>query len=143
MQTYQYAANLPAAQFVNQNDPDGPDNVWMTADDGLMQTPCSPLNNKGNNAAVAQIPTDIIGSPRIIANIVDLGAYEAQGASVSISASDTLICTGTQLTFTATPVNGGTSPAYQWQVNGVNTGTNSNTFSSSSLNNNDQVKVLM
>jgi hypothetical protein len=146
-QTYTSAGSVGitvlAGDFLNGADPDGADNIWMTADDGLIPLPCSPLNNRGNNAAVAQIPTDMIGNPRIIRSVVDLGAYEAQSASITISASDTLICTGTQITFTANPVYGGTSPTYQWQVNGVNVGTNSNTFSSSSLNNNDQVKVIM
>jgi hypothetical protein len=145
VQTYLYggANTTIAPQFNNGNDPNGADNLWMTIDDGIIQTPCSQLNNRGNNAAVAQIPFDILGKARVFANVVDLGAYETQGASVSISASDTLICAGTQLTFTGTPVNGGTSPTYQWQVNGVNAGTNSSSFTSSTLNNNDQVKVIM
>ncbi|RYZ51736.1 MAG: T9SS type A sorting domain-containing protein [Sphingobacteriales bacterium] len=49
-------------------------------------------------------------------------------------------CIGQTLTFTATPQNGGTAPVYQWKVNGVNAGTNSDTFSSV-LNNNDVVTV--
>ena len=130
-------------QFINANDPDGPDNIWMTNDDGLQQVPCSQLNNIGSNAAVANIPVDILGKPRIFATTVDLGAYESQGALVSVSASDTTICQGAAITFTATPTGGGSSPTYQWQVNGINVGTNSNTFTSSTLNNNDQVKVLM
>jgi len=130
-------------QFINSSDPDGADNTWMTPDDGLAQTACSPLNEKGSNAAVALIPVDITGNPRIKNGIVDLGAYESQGALVTITASDTLICVGATVVFTAHPVNGGTTPVYQWQVNGVNAGTNSTTFSSSALNNNDQVKVIM
>ncbi|MFZ4796506.1 MAG: T9SS type A sorting domain-containing protein [Bacteroidia bacterium] len=60
-------------------------------------------------------------------------------ASVSISASSNSICSGTNLTFTATPTNGGTSPFYQWKKNGSNVGTNSTTYSDNSLLNNDQI----
>src|SRR4029450_6932289 len=63
--------------------------------------------------------------------------------SVSISASSTSICSSSSVTFTATPTNGGTSPAYQWQINGVNAGTNSSTFTTSLVTNGDQVRVIM
>jgi gliding motility-associated-like protein len=64
-------------------------------------------------------------------------------ASVSIAASQNNVCTGTNITFTATPVNGGSSPAYQWAVNGLNTGNNSVTFSSSTFANGDRVTCIM
>lgn len=50
------------------------------------------------------------------------------------------ICEGTSPSYIATPVNGGTSPAYQWQLNGINSGTGS-TFSYSSPVNGDVVSV--
>jgi gliding motility-associated-like protein len=53
------------------------------------------------------------------------------------------ICTGTSVTFTATPTNGGSSPSYQWKVNGNNVGTNSNTFVTSTLANGDLVTCVL
>ncbi len=64
--------------------------------------------------------------------------------SVSISANPGIsVCAGTSVTFTATPSNGGSSPSYQWKLNGNNVGTNSATYTNTSLANNDVVSVVM
>lgn len=63
--------------------------------------------------------------------------------SVSIASNaGTTICAGTNVTFTATPTNGGT-PSYQWKLNGGNVGANSTTYSNNALSNNDQVTCVM
>lgn len=63
--------------------------------------------------------------------------------AVSISPSANNICSGTQVTFTAIPVNGGNLPVYQWQVNAVNSGDNSATFTSTQLADGDIVTCTM
>lgn len=97
------------------------------------------------------------GAARI--NIFGISAYNATGNGIRINDGSSItvtpsvnitsnavsntFCTGQAVTFTAVPVNGGTSPSYQWKLNGVNVGTNSPTYTNSSLNNNDKVTVVM
>jgi uncharacterized protein (TIGR02145 family) len=63
-------------------------------------------------------------------------------AGITIAASSNLFCPGSAVTFTATPVNGGSTPSYQWKVNGVNAGTNSHTFTYNPANG-DSVRCVM
>ena len=62
--------------------------------------------------------------------------------SIAISASANPVCTGTTVTFTATPVNPGTSPGYQWKVNGTNVGAGSPTYSYIPLNGDNVICIL-
>ncbi|MGN6644989.1 MAG: glycosyl hydrolase family 8 [Cytophaga sp.] len=63
--------------------------------------------------------------------------------AVTASASQTTICTGTTVNFTASPVNGGT-PTYQWRKNGANiSGATAATYSTSNLANNNTIDVVM
>lgn len=59
--------------------------------------------------------------------------------TLSISASATNICSGSNVSFTAAVSNGGTSPVLQWKINGQPAGSNSTSFNTSNLNNGDVV----
>ena len=72
--------------FANPTNPIGPDNIWLTADDGLELKPCSPAVNAGTTAPVK----DIRDRSRV--GIPDMGAYEEQGAPLAVApVTDTLI----------------------------------------------------
>lgn len=63
---------------------------------------------------------------------------------VTISATQTTICSGNSVTFTATPTNGGNAPAYQWKLNGSNIGgATSVTYTTAALNNNDEISCVL
>ena len=68
--------------FLNATDPDGADNIWFTADDGLVLTTGSPAINVGNDAANSTT-TDAAGNARKQGTI-DLGAYEGSVAPLPV-----------------------------------------------------------
>jgi len=77
-------------------------------------------------------------------NWATMAASNVLAAGVSIVASPAgAICAGTSVTFSATPSQNNLSPSYQWQVNGSNEGTNSTTYTTSSLNNGDVVTCIL
>ena len=86
----------------------------------------------------------VTGSPAT-SNSITMIVNPNLPASLSIvsNATANTICTGTNVMFTATPINGGAAPNYQWKLNGNNVGSNSSTYSNSALSNNDVVTVVM
>ncbi len=99
----------------------------------------------GNNDAVTCILTSsqacIQGNPGT-SNTVNMIVNEIQPVSVSIAASANPVCTGAVVNFTASPVNGGPNPVFQWKVNGINVGTNSALYTYVPANN-DHVFCIM
>lgn len=69
---------------------------------------------------ISTCQTNMIGSVTITINPV-----VTPGVTINTSAGDTS-CSGSLVTFTANPINGGSAPAYQWRINGVNTATGAN-----------------
>jgi hypothetical protein len=69
---------------------------------------------------------------------ITMNVITALPPAVTISSSPgNTICAGTPVTFTATPVNGGTLPLYQWKKNGTIVGTGSPTYTDNALANGD------
>ncbi len=99
--------------------------------------------SNGNVIRVTMTSSSTCATPIISADSVTMRMVPnvAPVVNISVSPNDT-VCTGSNVVFTAIPTNGGTSPSYQWKVNGVNAGTNSDTFSVS-LNSTSTILVTM
>jgi uncharacterized protein (TIGR02145 family) len=95
----------------------------------------SPSNNDQVQCILTSSYTLCTSNNPAASNTITMMVNPPMPVSVSITASANPVCSGTPVTFTATPVNPGSSPVYQWKVNGVNTGGNSSTYSYTPLNN--------
>jgi len=84
----------------------------------------------------------VTGNPAT-SNTLTMTVTPLQVAGVSISASANPVATGTPVTFTATHVNGGSAPAFQWKVNGANAINATNTTFTYSPVNADAVSCVM
>jgi gliding motility-associated-like protein len=99
--------------------------------------------NNGDVITVTMTSNDACASPTTAnSNSVTMVVTNSVTPAVSITATEDTICVGTNVTFTATGSNGGTTPTYQWQLNGNNVGSNSSTYTNSGLSNGDQIRVL-
>jgi len=103
----------------------------------------SSLQNGDQVTCLLTSNSPCVSSTPVTSNTVSIIVNSSIPPTVSISTTNAIICVGNAVTFTATATNEGTTPSYQWQVNGVNAGTNSNIFTSSALTNNAQVKVIL
>ncbi|MDX2133528.1 MAG: lamin tail domain-containing protein [Saprospiraceae bacterium] len=77
--------------FADPNDPDGPDNIYRTPDDGLLPLAGSPAINQGGNVLLpAGVDTDVLGASRVQFGTVDRGAYESPVSPpvITIAAQD-------------------------------------------------------
>lgn len=84
-------------------------------------------------------------NPVVQSNVLSLTVIPIPPTAVSIAASATQICQDSVVTFTATPVNGGAAPSFQWQVNGENAGAGSHSavFPDGALQNGDVVNCIL
>jgi len=79
----------------------------------------------------------------VTSNTITMQVNPVVKAALAITASSDTICSGSSVSFSAIPINGGSNPQYQWQVNGAYLGSTGPTFTSSTLQNGDQVNCTL
>jgi len=63
--------------------------------------------------------------------------------AITVTASPSNACPGSSITYTANATNGGSTPDYQWKLNGVNVGSNSATYVKSNSSNLDTIVCVL
>jgi len=124
-----------------------PGYVWKKNNGTVATSPAYSANNLNNgdiitveltSNATCALPATVTSSP--VAMTVNAVLVPA----VSIAESPAgAICSGTSVTFTATPVNGGVTPVYHWKKNSMTVGSNADTYIDNTLANGDIITVEM
>ena len=103
------------------------------------------LNNATNGTTVKclLISDASCASPdSVYSNTLTVSTQAPLPVSISISTPDTNVCTGENVIFTSSSLNGGISPTYDWYVNGTSAGTAS-TYTLSNIQSNSAVYCVM
>ncbi len=102
------------------------------------------LSSPANNDVITCVLTTCASVTPVTSNSITMTVSTAMAPTVSIAVTSgsNPTCTGVGLTFTATPTNGGSSPAYQWKKGGSNVGTGS-TYTLSSPANGDVITCVL
>ena len=113
-----------------------------------INSPTYTTNTLTNGQVVSCVMTSSltnVSPPTASSNSITISVNSSvmPASSIAITSGANPSCAGQSITFTATPTNGGSSPVYQWKVNGNNIGTNSPTFTSNSLTNGQVVSCVM
>jgi len=102
------------------------------------------IGDNGKSVTVKVTSSDVCSGGPVTSAPVVLNIAGATTPTVAITTPTTQICVGMPATFTATGTGTGGSPSFQWYENGNPVGTNSPTYTSTTLaSSTDQVWVSM
>jgi hypothetical protein len=128
-----YFTNTGSLQIIESGNARGTFSSYTSSDTLKIGVESSVVKYYQNNVLLyvsAVVPT--------LPMLVDVSIY-----NVNATVKNVVVANYNAGSFTATAVNAGPSPIYQWLLNGSNTGTNSSTYTNASLTNNDVVTCTM
>ena len=116
---------------------------WYTVSSGSTSaSSITPLT--GTAGTISYFVSQTIGGVESARAQIDVTITASVTPAVSVTASQSSICTGTNVTFTAIPTNGGAAPTYQWKNNGSNiSGATAATYATTSLVSGNAITVTM
>ncbi|HLK27284.1 MAG TPA: gliding motility-associated C-terminal domain-containing protein [Puia sp.] len=82
-------------------------------------------------------------SSSVISNSITVTVSQGIEPTISVHASADSICPGDNIIFTATASNAGTSPSFQWKINGADIGSDNSVYSGNNFVNKDQVACVL
>ncbi len=89
-------------------------------------------------SSLSCVTSSVAASSPIIMAVIPLVS-----PSITITSSANSVCRNASITFTASVLNEGSIPIYQWKKNGMPVGSNSNIYSDNSLNNGDAITCTL
>lgn len=108
---------------------------------GLPALPGSYTFNAASAGVLGRVLLIVSDDASLLADTTVRQLARSVAVAVSISASDTSVCAGTGVHFTAVVANGGVAPGYQWLDGTTVVGGNTDTVTISSLKDKDVVQV--
>lgn len=112
-------------------------NQRVTSDTTIFST--NALMNGDIVQCIMRVPQCSFGTTKGYSNADTIKVYTSLHPTITIKASSSAICKGTAVAFTATVLEAGTAPVYQWKINGNSVGVNNAKFESSMLADGDVV----
>ncbi|TDH25627.1 PKD domain-containing protein [Segetibacter sp. 3557_3] len=118
---------------------------WSFGDGGTstLKNPAHFYSKSGSYSVKLVVTSSLFGCSDSIVSPNFIVVNTTVTPSVTITASDSIICAGSPVVFKARAVNGGTAPQYQWQVNGKNVGTAADSLVISTLADKDVVTAIL
>ena len=133
-----------------QNGGDNPGYQWMDNGTPLANVggsnPSVPVSTLANGDIITcQLTSNntCVTSSTALSNAITLTVKSAVSPSVNIVATPSASCPEQPVTFTVQLTNGGTTPAYQWKVDGVAVGSDTPAYTSSTLSNGDMIACFV
>lgn len=130
--------NIGVTLMFNGSPPAGVTWYWQTSSTGTFTTNSNSFittNTIGSTTFYLRARNNSTGCWSTVSSGLAINVTTNITPSISIlqTSGTNPQCAGASATFTASIINGGVTPNYQWKVDGVNAGTNSSTFTTTTL----------